>query len=184
MKSFRALIVCFTSLTVFMIVICTFIEDSVSPSMFFQNEDTISFDTNLLNHTANNLTLDDILEKWRNLFHRLIVQNHNGSITENAKYVEALLLDSYCTLNPLMDTNSSWFSALSSSTYKHSFHDLIGLRREIMMISSLLISDDDALHQFVYQNILGIFVKLSAYYRTQRAKEEHPWFHLHVRYGL
>ena len=134
-------------------------------------------------NNVTNITIDTIIQNWHEVFHHLIVNNHSIDLimakTPKKSYISTLLMDSYYILN--QTNNNEFYRSLSSSRYKYSFHDMIRLRRQIMIITQYF--DYNTLRQFdyfIYDKIIDIFKDISGYYHDYRSIMKHQWFHIHI----
>eukprot|EP01083_Nonionella_stella_P108014 313594_1 len=126
------------------------------------------------NHTSIPTFIHGMFQQWKNLFHRVIIHKQHPM---DVNRFNLLLIDSRHILTDSI--NHSLLETLTSSQQNYSFHDLIALRRQIIIIARQFMSSP-LLNTAVYDDIMQIFVQISEYYITLRTTNKHSWFHIHV----
>eukprot|EP01084_Bolivina_argentea_P080215 145339_1 len=124
----------------------------------------------------NIVTIDDIFSIWKQLFNMLILQQckiqyrfvWNLLINTN-KYLQETIIN---TTNPLPIQSNI-------KNYQYVYHDIIALRRYIMIIiDSYTEENKDKEFIKLYNDIIKYFVKLFFNYLIKR--QSYAWFHIHV----
>eukprot|EP01083_Nonionella_stella_P241707 843812_1 len=155
-----------------MSIIITRMNNSTAIEFHTTNDHHLLSETKPLPNSSN-ITMRYIIREWNSLFECVVLtvinsDHHNQTnCVENTGKTQLLLVNTYCKLN--------------EAPLQYSYHHILSLRRQIMIIIHHTPSiTSDEYHQFVYSNLVHLFIIIYHDHMNVAKHNRYPWHHVHI----